>query len=136
MGQEKYNCSISPNCACLIQSNWYMDANMLTGKRSQPWFTALGAFWPGVQVLLGDQAAAAQSMLLFADIWRRYGFVPEAFDLYNDKVHDRCDVVGVKGQYVIFSLGFWGAGCEVTSCDRRWPNRSTTCTGRRAIRCG
>ena len=64
----------------------YADASMTTGRRTLPWFTALSAFWPGLQVLFGDVVAASRSMLMFSDIWRRYGFVPEAFDIAADKV--------------------------------------------------
>jgi hypothetical protein len=32
-------------------------------------------------------------MVMFSDIWRRYGFVPEAFDIMANKVPEKC-VVG------------------------------------------
>jgi mannosidase alpha-like ER degradation enhancer 2 len=32
------------------QGDWYMDVNMMLGTTSLPWFTALSAFWPGLQV--------------------------------------------------------------------------------------
>jgi len=38
--------------------HWYIDVNMVTGNPSIPWFTALGAFWPGLQV--GRQLPACE----------------------------------------------------------------------------
>ena len=55
----------------LKDNDWYMDANMDSGARSLPWFTALSGFWPGLQVLYGDIAAAQRTMLDFQQIWRR-----------------------------------------------------------------
>jgi len=33
--------------------DWYLDVNMNNGQVSLPWFTSLGGFWPGLQVLYG-----------------------------------------------------------------------------------
>ena len=66
-----------------------MEADIKTGKRSFTWFTALSAFWPGLQTLYGDVGAATRTMLLFSDIWRRFGFVPEVLDLYKDQIHEK-----------------------------------------------
>jgi hypothetical protein len=54
------------------EGDWYMDVNMNTAQKSLPWFTALGAFWPGLQVLYGDLRAASRTMLNFLSIWRQY----------------------------------------------------------------
>eukprot|EP00730_Choanoeca_flexa_P004887 TRINITY_DN11830_c3_g2_i2.p1 TRINITY_DN11830_c3_g2~~TRINITY_DN11830_c3_g2_i2.p1 ORF type:complete len:802 (+),score=134.95 TRINITY_DN11830_c3_g2_i2:325-2730(+) len=63
------------------QGDWYMDVNMDSAAISLPWFTALSGFWPGLQVLYGDVVAGQRSMLAFQQIWRRFGFAPEAFNL-------------------------------------------------------
>ena len=72
--------------AFMKQGHWYVDVQMQTGAVTLPWFTALGAFWPGLQVLYGDIAAAQLTMLHFQEIWQRFGFVPEAFNILDGKV--------------------------------------------------
>lgn len=77
-------------CRTFSQGDMYADATMSSGRRSLPWFTALSAFWPGLQVLYGDVTSASRTMVIFSDIWRRYGFVPEAFDIAANKIPDKC----------------------------------------------
>lgn len=36
--------------AYMKKQDWYVDVHMANGHVSLPWFTSLGAFWPGVQV--------------------------------------------------------------------------------------
>ena len=67
----------------------YVDVNMENGGVTLPWFTSLGAFWPGLQTLYGDVAAAANTMQMFQDVWRKYGFVPEALNLMTGQIVDR-----------------------------------------------
>ncbi|CAH0522753.1 unnamed protein product [Peronospora belbahrii] len=62
--------------------DWYADVSMHTGclnglKRIV--FESLAAFWPGVQVAVGDLNGAAESMNSFYRVWRDYGFLPEQF---------------------------------------------------------
>lgn len=70
----------------LKSNDWYVDANMKTGSLTHPWFTALSAFWPGLQVLYGDINAASRTMHNFQNIWSLFGFVPEAYNLQTGKV--------------------------------------------------
>eukprot|EP00040_Diaphanoeca_grandis_P044258 m.11812 g.11812 ORF g.11812 m.11812 type:complete len:814 (-) comp8994_c0_seq1:39-2480(-) len=73
------------------KDSWYVDVNMDKGSVTLPWFTALGGFWPGVQVLYGDLGAAANTMSRFHEIWRRYGFAPEALNLHTNKIVKNLD---------------------------------------------
>eukprot|EP01147_Barroeca_monosierra_P007088 gene7088-425_t len=73
--------------AYMKKGDWYVDVNMRTGQPSLLWFTALSAFWPGLQVLYGHVAAAERTLLNFFSIWRSFGFVPEVFDLRTGRVH-------------------------------------------------
>ena len=41
--------------------------------------TSLQAFWPGMQVLLGDVGAAAATHARFMGVWKRFGVFPERF---------------------------------------------------------
>eukprot|EP01136_Pigoraptor_vietnamica_P045920 Opistho-1_new@24500 len=51
----------------------------------QPWLLSrnimdsLQAFWPGLQVLHGDVESAIETHRVYAELCRRFGFIPEAF---------------------------------------------------------
>nr|GMC75887.1 alpha-mannosidase I MNS5-like isoform X3 [Ipomoea batatas] len=58
---------------------WYHDADMRTGKATYWQLTSLQAFWPGVQVLVGDVDAANSSHREFFHVWRKFGVLPERY---------------------------------------------------------
>jgi len=70
----------------LFKHPWYVSADMKTGRVISAQFEALEGFWPGLQVLAGDSFLAADTMHAFHSLWQFLGFVPEAYDLQNDKV--------------------------------------------------
>ena len=44
-------------------------------------FNSLATFWPGVQALAGDVHNAAASLRAFFEVWHRYGFMPENYNV-------------------------------------------------------
>ncbi|KAG0470866.1 hypothetical protein HPP92_017566 [Vanilla planifolia] len=66
---------------------WYHEADMRSGKATYWQLTSLQAFWPGLQILVGDVAAANVSHREFYDIWRRFGVLPERYLLDRDMLH-------------------------------------------------
>eukprot|EP00049_Salpingoeca_infusionum_P004140 m.75160 g.75160 ORF g.75160 m.75160 type:complete len:702 (-) comp12434_c0_seq6:1305-3410(-) len=70
----------------LKHQNWYIDVDMQTAKPFQAYFSALSAFWPGLQVLYGDTSAALRTMHKFMGIWHRFGYVPESYDLLTREI--------------------------------------------------
>ena len=46
---------------------------------SKHFIDALGAFWPGLQVLMGDLKPAIESHEILYQIMQRHNFIPEAF---------------------------------------------------------
>ena len=46
---------------------------------SKHFVDALGAFWPGLQVLMGDVQPAIKSHEVLYQIMQRHNFIPEAF---------------------------------------------------------
>ena len=46
---------------------------------SKPFIDALGAFWPGLQVLMGDVKPAIEAHEVLYQIMQRHNFIPEAF---------------------------------------------------------
>ncbi|GAA5943649.1 alpha-1,2-mannosidase MNL1 [Sporobolomyces koalae] len=62
---------------------WYRGVNMFTGQLSAVHVDSLSAFFPGVQVLMGDLEGAIKSHGVYAFLWDRYGGIPELFDTFR-----------------------------------------------------
>ena len=99
--------------AYLVHNGWYFIVEMNSGKMVLPYFDALSAFWPGLQVppvvclslvwshqlrwrsvadvsgrhgsqvLLGDVSGAIESVTGFVKVWAFFGFTPEKANLIN-----------------------------------------------------
>ena len=70
-----------------------VDVNMHSGRMARVWVSSLGAFWPGMQALIGQEAAARDLHANFTAAWRRFGWLPEAFGF------DLGGVSGADGGY-------------------------------------
>ncbi|KAK4744332.1 hypothetical protein SAY87_010644 [Trapa incisa] len=66
---------------------WYHEADMRTGEATYWQLTSLQAFWPGLQVLVGDVDAANSSHREFVHVWEKYGVLPERYLLDHQIVH-------------------------------------------------
>ena len=73
----------------LFQSPWYISVNMDTKQVTNANFESLQAFWPGVQVLIGDIDMAVRTMHAFHGIWRKYDAVPESYDLLRKTISSK-----------------------------------------------
>ena len=67
---------------------WYLDVNMHSGAVSWMVYSSLASFWPGTQVLVGDIEPAVQTQYAIHSLWRRFGGIPEAFNLESGKLHN------------------------------------------------
>ncbi|XP_020672599.1 alpha-mannosidase I MNS5 isoform X2 [Dendrobium catenatum] len=66
---------------------WYHEADMRTGRATYWQLTSLQAFWPGLQILIGDVAAANASHREFYHVWERFGVLPERYLLDRNVLH-------------------------------------------------
>jgi len=66
---------------------WYADVNMHSGVKIQEAFTSLQAFFPGLQVEIGDIDAANISHRAFFSVWDRFGLLPERYLYKSEQVH-------------------------------------------------
>lgn len=66
---------------------WYHEADMRTGKATYWQLTSLQAFWPGLQVLVGDIPAANSSHREFVHVWEKFGVQPERYLLDHQMLH-------------------------------------------------
>uniref|UniRef100_A0A7S2DSX8 alpha-1,2-Mannosidase n=1 Tax=Octactis speculum TaxID=3111310 RepID=A0A7S2DSX8_9STRA len=68
--------------------DWNIEVSMRSGKLS-PFshrVSALQAFWPSLQVLAGDIAAAKESHKAFHGLWSQFRALPEIFDVKTKRV--------------------------------------------------
>jgi mannosidase alpha-like ER degradation enhancer 2 len=56
---------------------WYFEVDMSSGNVVRRHTDSLGAFWPGLQSLIGDIAAAEAVQSNYLNVWRHFGFLPE-----------------------------------------------------------
>lgn len=56
---------------------------MMKGTISLPVFQSLQAFWPGLLSLVGDVNSAMKSLHNMHAIWKRFGFLPEFYNIPN-----------------------------------------------------
>ena len=66
---------------------WYHEAHLDSGAPTHMQATSLQAFWPGVQVMLGDLDSAKHTWSRFFALWRRFGAQPERFLYADGTVH-------------------------------------------------
>ncbi|KAG6386152.1 hypothetical protein SASPL_155043 [Salvia splendens] len=66
---------------------WYHEADMRTGRATYWQLTSLQAFWPGLQVLVGDITAANSSHREFFYVWQKFGVIPERYLLDHQMLH-------------------------------------------------
>ncbi|EPY80495.1 ER degradation enhancer, mannosidase alpha-like protein, partial [Camelus ferus] len=58
----------------------YVNVNMFSGQLMNTWIDSLQAFFPGLQVLIGDVEDAICLHAFYYAIWKRYGALPERFN--------------------------------------------------------
>lgn len=64
---------------------WYLPADMYSGQTSSLGHCSLGAFWPGMQVMVGDIDDAIMTTRGHFSVWRRYGCLPEGWHVYSQE---------------------------------------------------
>ncbi|OZJ02135.1 hypothetical protein BZG36_04798 [Bifiguratus adelaidae] len=65
----------------------YRNVHMQTGALMSTWIDSLGAFLPGMQVMAGDLDNAIRLHLIYYNLWRKYGALPERFDFHLRNVN-------------------------------------------------
>lgn len=66
---------------------WYHEADMRSGEATYWQLTSLQAFWPGLQILVGDVASANSSHREFFHVWETFGVLPERYLLDRAMLH-------------------------------------------------
>lgn len=69
-------------------NEWYADIDMTSGTHLRLVFESLMAFYPGMQVLLGEVIPASKSLNSFFLVREFLGLLPERFDYVNWKTLD------------------------------------------------
>eukprot|EP00873_Tetraselmis_striata_P000992 jgi/Tetstr1/421256/TSEL_012260.t1 len=66
---------------------WLLDVHMDTGKLTRPWVSSLGAFWPGMQAMIGQMKDATSLHDNLTNAWLKFGWLPELFDVSLSSRH-------------------------------------------------
>jgi len=66
---------------------WYVEVSMVNGKPMYLDAQGLAAFWPAVNVLVGDVPQANVTHRAYLALWKRYGVLPERHSIATDTVH-------------------------------------------------
>ncbi|KYR00514.1 glycoside hydrolase family 47 protein [Tieghemostelium lacteum] len=74
------------------KDNWYVEVNIQKASIVWPVYNSLQSYWPGLQTLLGDYGDGLNTAKVFHVVWRRYGFLPEGYNLISGNVQ-----IGQKG---------------------------------------
>lgn len=70
----------------LKRGDFYIEVEMNTAQDTFPYFNNLQAFWPGLQVLVGDLDLASRSCWAFHVIWKQRNFTPEMLNLITGRL--------------------------------------------------
>lgn len=71
----------------VFKNPWYVEVSMSSGKPMYLDAQGLQAFWPAVNVMVGDLPQANATHRAFFGLWQRYGVLPERHSLATDSVH-------------------------------------------------
>ncbi|XP_034118769.1 ER degradation-enhancing alpha-mannosidase-like protein 2 [Drosophila albomicans] len=63
------------------KDDWYVWVGMNKGHVTLPVFQSLESFWPGILSIVGDTAPAMRTMTRYISVWKKYGFLPEFFNI-------------------------------------------------------
>ena len=65
---------------------FHLDTDMNKGVHLHYHVSSLQAFWPGMQVMVGDIREAKETHLAFLQLWHKFGILPEGYDLAKERV--------------------------------------------------
>ena len=71
----------------LRRGPWYIESSMKTGRATHYHFNSLQAFWPSLQIEIGDVPLSLSSIDSFFSLWARFGGLPERFLLNSKQPH-------------------------------------------------
>ncbi|EDV95256.1 ER degradation-enhancing alpha-mannosidase-like protein 2 [Drosophila grimshawi] len=63
------------------KEDWYVWVGMNKGHVTLPVFQSLESFWPGILSIVGDTEPALRTMMRYISVWKKYGFLPEFFNI-------------------------------------------------------
>eukprot|EP00931_Biecheleriopsis_adriatica_P062078 TRINITY_DN37375_c0_g1_i1.p1 TRINITY_DN37375_c0_g1~~TRINITY_DN37375_c0_g1_i1.p1 ORF type:complete len:632 (-),score=112.28 TRINITY_DN37375_c0_g1_i1:39-1934(-) len=88
---------------------WYADVHMTNGNKIQEVFTSIQAFFPGLQVDVGDLSAANESHRAFFAIWERFGLMPERYFYKSEQIHSSMKYYPLRPELVESTLWLFQA---------------------------
>mmetsp|Transcript_9327 Transcript_9327/g.19050 ORF Transcript_9327/g.19050 Transcript_9327/m.19050 type:complete len:1028 (+) Transcript_9327:129-3212(+) len=113
--------------------DWYGDVEMFGGRHRgiRQVFESLMAFWPGMQVLLGELTPAARSTNAFSLVRELLGLLPERFDFSHWRVDGGGGVSPLRPELLesIYFLHMASSGINVGSTVTTLDSNASRSTG-------
>lgn len=66
------------------QDGWILDVEIASKRVYNGVISSLGAFWPGIEVILGKTEDAIHHFARFYALWSRFSAIPDTFSLKDD----------------------------------------------------
>ncbi|KAI8615602.1 glycoside hydrolase [Chytriomyces sp. MP71] len=85
MFEKAYNAVMTHNR--IGEGFLYQNVDMDSGMQATNWVDSLSAFWPGLQVLVGDLNNAVKGHFTYFSIWQKYRAFPERFDYVQKNIN-------------------------------------------------
>ena len=84
----------------LSHDNWFVWSNMDKGQKTLPLFSSLEAFYPGLLTLTGDLKQAIKIFHNYHKIWRKFGGLPEFYNIQNNQIHSNRDSYPLRPELI------------------------------------
>lgn len=65
----------------LPDDTWFAEVDMFSGRLQRYRIENLDAFWPGLEILLGNTKSSSKQLTALYSVWLDLGFLPEELDL-------------------------------------------------------
>ena len=90
-------------------NGWYHESHLDNGIGTHFQATSLQAFWPGMQVLLGDIESAQKSWANFFSLWQKFGASPERYMYKDNNVHPSEKQYPLRPELIESTAMLWSA---------------------------
>lgn len=82
------------------KDDWYVWVGMNKGHVTLPVFQSLESFWPGILSIVGDTGPAMRTMTRYISVWKKYGFLPEFFNIPTGEAAPNREVYPLRPELI------------------------------------
>ncbi|KAM7539562.1 hypothetical protein Aperf_G00000020648 [Anoplocephala perfoliata] len=79
---------------------WHFMATMDSSSVTSAVYQSLESFWPGVLAMAGEIEEAKELLISYHSLWKKYGFLPEMFDVPSNKPLKSHSVYPLRPEFI------------------------------------